>query len=48
MYHIEWKKYVVVESIARVCSLFRRYVLRDENLEKTQALLETYDEFDMD
>jgi len=48
VYHIEWKKYVVVESIARVCSLFRRYVLRDENLERTQALLETYDEFDMD
>jgi hypothetical protein len=46
-YPTEWKKYVVVDNMARVSRLFRKQVFTDKKDKETELLMESYDEFDM-
>lgn len=47
-YPEEWKKYILVDNIIKVSSLFRYNRDMEVKAEKNALLLENYDEFDMD
>lgn len=46
-YPTEWKKYVVVDNMARVSKLFRKKIFKEKKDKEDELLIETYDEFDM-
>ena len=44
-YPIEWKKYVVVDSMVKVSRLFRKLSYKQNRIKEVKELLKDYDEF---